>query len=146
MKTSKHYCCSVIFKQAFDIPNAAVARLVDIPDNTSSDLEGPEIVAADEAHNLKNSTSMYDSNDSWFCQNDLLDSFCVPEKVSSLIYEPLGELMRQVEIRDVESSEKLAAVRNELLEAWKGNIMQAFICCEGGLSLLMDSSETAQDS
>ncbi|KAK4895615.1 hypothetical protein LTR27_006398 [Elasticomyces elasticus] len=128
-----------------------------------------KIIVADEAHNLKKSTSMHNINDSQLHQDDLLDSVCFPETVPSLMCEPLGELMRQVDIKDVELSEKLAAVRDGLLEAWTGRITQASvmmsfqICCEGRIELvdglrrvgfgsifftgsISASSETAQDS
>ncbi|KAK3621865.1 hypothetical protein LTR56_022530 [Elasticomyces elasticus] len=81
-------------------------------------LEGPEIVAADEAHNLKGITSMHDSNDSQLPQDDLL---------GSQGRSPVWSTSFLVDTKDVESSEKLAAVRNELLEAWTGRIMQGFV-------------------
>ncbi|KAK5747519.1 hypothetical protein LTR17_000161 [Elasticomyces elasticus] len=71
---------------------------------------------------------MHDNDDSQLRKDDLnhvLDSICSPDTLSTLLRDPLAQLMGQVDTTEVSSSEKLAAVRNELLEAWTRRILQA---------------------
>ncbi|KAK4890026.1 hypothetical protein LTR27_011245 [Elasticomyces elasticus] len=69
---------------------------------------------------------LHDSDDSPLRQQDfdlLLESVCPQSSLDSLIHDPLTELMRRVDTKA--SSEKVAALRNELLQAWTRRIMQA---------------------
>ncbi|KAK3654140.1 hypothetical protein LTR56_004194 [Elasticomyces elasticus] len=69
---------------------------------------------------------LHDSEDSQLRENDfnmLLDSVCSQSTLDGLLREPLAELMRRVDSK--KRSDKLAALRNELLEAWTRRIMQA---------------------
>ncbi|KAK5731746.1 hypothetical protein LTR17_011096 [Elasticomyces elasticus] len=71
---------------------------------------------------------LHDSEDSPLHEKDvnqLLDSVCSQEALSGLLQEPLAQLMRQVDTTVVASSEKLAAVRDELLAGWTSRVMQA---------------------
>ncbi|KAK4951280.1 hypothetical protein LTR10_010253 [Elasticomyces elasticus] len=62
---------------------------------------------------------LHDSDESQLRNDDInqvLDSVCSPDTLSTLLREPLAQLMRQVDTTQVASPEKLAAIRNELLE------------------------------
>ncbi|KAK5681400.1 hypothetical protein LTS10_005930 [Elasticomyces elasticus] len=82
---------------------------------------------------------LHDSDESPLRQHDfnlLLASVCSQTSLDSLIRDPLAELMRRVDSK--ESSNKLAALRNELLEAWTRRIMQT---AGDSLSEVMNISE-----